>query len=245
MVILQARKTIHFLSLSLFLSIGILPCTAQDLSLGLAQDVGVLVSSNQGLEKSLVDIKAVDAPILGLDQGRMRIATIQRKGQGIIIDSQGIIATNRHIIGNATHIYVLLSNNETYEATLLHNSPSDLSLIKINARIPLRAISLADSSDIKIGVDVIAVGHGDYNPQRITDGQVIQIFKDTNSNNMEILEMNIPLKPGDSGGPILNKQGFLVGLIMAKQLSDPSKSFAIASNRIQQEYFKYQNSILN
>ena len=84
-----------------------------------------------------------------------------------------------------------------------------------------------------------------FNPQRILGGQVIKVFKETSSNNVEVLETNIPLKPGDSGGPILNEEGSLIGLIMGKRISDPSKSYAIASNRIQQEYYKYRNSILN
>ena len=56
--------------------------------------------------------------------------------------------------------------------------------------------------------------------------------------------MKMTLNHGDSGGPIMNEQGSLLGLIMGNQKSDTTKSYAIASNEIQQEYFKYRNSVL-
>jgi S1-C subfamily serine protease len=128
---------------------------------------------------------------------------------------------------------------------VLRKAQADLCLIKINAPFPLRAIAMADSSEIYVGNNVIAITNASLNPRRELDGQVIKIFKEVSSNNVELMEMNIPLKPGDSGGPILNEQGSLLGLIMGKRISDPSKSYAIASSRIQQEYFKYRSSILD
>ena len=102
---------------------------------------------------------------------------------------------------------------------------------------------MANSSEIRIGNKITAFANAELNPQRIVNGQVVKIFKGQSSNNVELLEMNLRLQPGDSGGPILNEEGYLLGLIMGKQISDPSKSFAIASNVIKQEYFKYRNSI--
>jgi len=233
--------------------LGSLPCAAQPFFVGAVEDPEILVSkapsssdsSRQNQEATLVDIKAVDAPSLHTQNGKIGLASDERYGQGIIIDSSGIIATNRHIIQNANHIYVALSTGQAFEATVLRTSQADLCLIKIDTPTPLRAISLADPSEIQIGSNVIAVANAGFNPQRIRGGQVIRIFKGKLSNNVELLETNIPLKPGDSGGPILSKNGALLGLIMGKQISDPTKSYAIASSRIQQEYFKYRNSILN
>lgn len=252
---LELKKTILiYVIWATFFSLGVIPSAGQTMSIGVAQDPGILVSpptqaSNdspkQNLETTLVDIKAVDAPAFHAENGKAGVGSEQRYGQGIIIDSAGIIATNKHIIGNAVHIYVALSGGKIFEARLLRNSQADLSLIKIDVPFPLRAISLADSSEIQIGINVIAIVNAGLNLQRTRDGQVINIFKEMSSNNVELLELNIPLKPGDSGGPILNEEGSLLGLIMGKQISDPTKSYAIASNRIQQEYFKYRSSILN
>ena len=246
------KKVAVYLTLGMFWGLGILSCAAQTFSTGLAPTPGVLVSqglnsnnNGQNLEKTLVDIKAVDPPALRTKEGRLGMASEERYGQGIIIDADGIIATNRHIIGNAQHIYVVLSGGKILEAKLIRNSKADLCLIKINDPTPLKAVSLADASDVRVGSNVIAIANAGFNPQRVLGGQIVQIFKEVSSDNIEMLETNISLKPGDSGGPILNENGSLLGLIMGKQISDPSKSYAIASNRIQLEYFKYRNSILN
>ena len=251
------QKTVFYITLNVFLVIGNMSNAAQNLStngvINLLFDPEVLVSqarsenqdSGHNMELTLVDVKAVDAPALHSQNGKTGIGSEVRYGQGIIIDSDGIIATNKHIIGNAQHIYVMLSGGKIFEASVLRNSQADLCLIKINAPYPLRAISLADSSDIQIGNNVIAIANAGFNLQRILGGQIIKVFKESASNNVEVLETNITLKPGDSGGPILNEEGSLLGLIMGKKISDPSKSYAIASSKIQQEYFKYRNSILN
>ncbi len=228
---LNLKRLIVYITLSAFWGLGILNSAAQS-----------LFTLN---DASLVDIKAVDAPAMHSENGKTGIGSEERYGQGIIIDSAGIIVTNRHIIGNARHIYVHLAGGKIFEASILLNSQADMCLIKINAPLPLRAISLADPSQIQIGINVIAVANAGLNLQRKLDGKVIRIFKGTSSNNVELMEMNIPLKPGDSGGPVLNEEGSLLGLIMGKKISDPGKSFAIASSRIRQEYFKYRNSILN
>ena len=239
------------MTLGAFWGIGILTCAAQTLSsMGVAMDPQVLESQarsvpRENMDTSLVDIKAVDAPAMHAENGKVGLGAEQRYGQGIIIDPAGIIATNRHIIGNAQHIYVRLSGGKMFEAIVLRNSNADLCLIKINAPLPLRAISLADPSEIQIGINVIAVANAGFTLQRKLGGQVTKIYTGTSSNNVELMEMNIPLKPGDSGGPILNEEGSLLGLIMGKKISDPTKSYAIASSRIQQEYLKYRNSILN
>lgn len=249
MVKLRVKKPAFYAALCLFWTLGMNAPQAQVYSTGVAADPEVLISTHDSnprvnLEKTLVDIKAVDAPALHSENGKTGIGTETRYGQGIIIDNSGIIATNRHIIQNAKHIYVVISGGRTFEASILKNSRADLCLLKINAPFPLRALVLADSSELQTGENVIAITNAGLNPQRIKDGQVIRIYSGVTTHTVELLEMNIPLKPGDSGGPILNKEGSLLGLIMGKQISDPGKSYAIASSRIQQEYFNYRNSIL-
>jgi S1-C subfamily serine protease len=250
----QKWSSLYIIALSTFWALGVFSVEAQNLSTGLALDPAVLVSpqktsdnhAGQNLETSLVNIKAMDAPVFLRENGKTRLGSEVRYGQGIIIDSAGIIATNRHIIGHARHIYVALTGGKIFEAHLLHNSETDLCLIKINTPFPLRAISFAvDFSDIHIGRNVIAIANTGLDLPRIRGGQITKIFKEMSSNKAEILEMNITLKPGDSGGPVLNEEGSLLGLIMGKKISNPSQSYAIASSRIQQEYYKYRGSLLN
>jgi len=204
-----------------------------------------MLFSSTSLQPSLVDIKAVDQPSLHQENDKIGIGSEERYGHGIIMDSQGIIATNQHIIENAKHIFVITNEGKVYEASVLHRSPGDLCFLKINSSDSFQSIELADASQIQIGNPAIAIGNAFLNPQRVLGGKIINVFKDKPSDNIEFLETNIGLKPGDSGGPIVNESGFLLGLIMGKQISDPSKSYAIASTRIEQEYLQYRNSILN
>ena len=246
----KQKITVLFIILGLCWNPGTVPSQAQSFFAGVAPDPEVLMArpnngNGQNLESILVDIKAVDAPATHLHDGKVGVGSEVRYGQGIIIDSTGIIVTNRHVIGHATHIDVMLSDRKVIEAKVLRNSQADLCLIKVDSPDPLRAVSLADSSVVQKGLKVIAIANAGFNPQRIRGGEVINVFRGASSNTIEILEMNIPLRPGDSGGPILNEQGSLLGLIMGVQISDPNKSYAIASNRIQQEYFNYRNSILD
>src|SRR3989338_6795852 len=110
-MIKEAVKRVY-LVIGLFWIMGILPCSAQTFVAGTRPDPAVLVSKSPiprfNLEISLVDIKVVDAPVLRAKNDTMAMGSEERYGQGIIIDSTGIIATNRHIIGNAQHIYVVL-----------------------------------------------------------------------------------------------------------------------------------------
>lgn len=218
------KMVLFILTCFLFGALNVVPCTAQNFSNG------------------VVTIKAVDAPALHLQNYQLGIGSEIRYGQGMIIDSAGIIATNKHIIGNAQHIYVALASGKTFEAALLHNSQADLCLIKINAPYSLNAVSLANSSTIQIGSNIIAVVKNGLNAQRIKEGQILMVFKKISCNIVELLELNITTTPGDSGSPILNAQGALLGLVLGKQISDPTKSYAIASSRIQQEYSLYRNS---
>jgi S1-C subfamily serine protease len=249
------RKKIYrssiILALCLIFSLSQSP--AQTFSTGTASDPQVLVGRppaldnrpGQNKQETLVDIKAVDAPALHTQGNQTGVGSEIRYGQGIIIDSSGVIVTNKHVIGDARHIDVLLADGHLYQANVLRVSQPDLCFIKIQVPYPLRAISLADSSEIQIGRNVIAITNAGFNLQRVKGGQIIKIFKEKNTDEMQLMEMNIPLNPGDSGGAVLNQEGSLVGVIMGKQISDPSKSFAIPSSLVQQEYFKFRNSILN
>jgi S1-C subfamily serine protease len=229
---LELKKTIISIALSTFWACGIMPSVAQ---------TPMLVTLNTAV---LVNIKAVGAPGWYRQNDRVGIGSPEHYGQGIIIDANGIIVTSKHIIGHAQHIYVLLSNGKIVEANLLSQSKADLCLLKISVPYTLRAIPLANPSELHVGSPVIAITNAGVDPQRVRGGKIIEVFKGTSSD-AEVIEMNIPLKPGDSGGPILNPEGSLLGLIMGKRISDPSKSYAIALNLIQQEYFTYKHSSLN
>lgn len=197
-----------------------------------------LLSRMQNVQPSIVSVRTVLERTLTTKSGRQGIASYERNGAGIIIDASGIIVTNTHIIINAPKILVALSNGKVYEATPLYASEADFSFIKINTGYPLNPIPWADSSKAALGQPIIAIGNSEYNNQSILGGEITSLLESMSNNTIEMIELNLNLYQGDSGGPILNQNGEFLGLIMAKRTTQDRKSYAIASNKIRQEYLK-------
>jgi|GEM_PF-1584757 len=246
------KKNVLLFIIGIMIIMNPLISFAQSASPDMIADSEVLVSNsptnypqaNQILETPLVDIKAVDSPSMHSQDGKTGMASNERFGHGVVIDPSGVIVTSTHIIANAQHIYVNLANGKTFEASLIYSSQPDFSFIKINTPFSLKAIIWGNSSQVQIGKPVIALKTFDSNSQNNLGGEVTNLIKETPSGNVELLELKIPLKPGDSGGPVTDEQGRLLGLIMANRKSDKSESYAIASNLIQEEYTKFRGAQL-
>jgi len=215
---------------------GLLSCEAH------AQDE----TASQLLESvraSLVEVRSVDSKTFNEGNGHVKVATFHAQGSGIIIDSHGTIVTNTHIIAGAGHIYAGLYDGTVLEAKLVYSSDADFSFIKIDPPYPLSPITWADSSLAPVGTPIIALTNGEGQDQHILGGEITGLTDGITSNQVELLELNLDLVPGDSGGPLLDTQGHLLGLIMAKRKDEENKSYAIASNKIQQEYSRYQENL--
>ncbi len=225
----------------LFFLISLLFCL-QTSTLVHAEDRSV-IGRMQSITPCIVEVRTVLKKVLTTKNGRKGIASYERHGAGIIIDPSGIIVTNTHIIANAPQILVGLSNGKVYEASVLYINESDFSFIKIDPPSKLKAISWADSSTVPIGEPILAIGNSDYDNQSILGGQITSLIESMSTNAIEMLEVNLNLYQGDSGGPILNKQGQLLGLIMGKRQSQERRSYAIASNKIRQEYLKLKQNM--
>jgi S1-C subfamily serine protease len=196
----------------------------------------------QNVQASLVEVRTVDTKTFNEGNGHTKIASYHTQGSGIIIDSNGIIVTNTHIIADAPHIFVGLSDGTILEAKLVYSSDADFSFLKVDPPYPLAAISWADSSLAQIGTPIIALSNTDDGHQRILGGEITNLINGISSNNVELFELNLNLYRGDSGGPLLDDQGNLLGLITAKRIDKDNKSYAIASNKIQQEYLQYKQN---
>ncbi|MBF0571679.1 MAG: trypsin-like peptidase domain-containing protein [Candidatus Omnitrophica bacterium] len=173
-----------------------------------------------------------------------RTVTYERTAAGLVIDPYGIIVTNTHTIIHAPFIFVLLRDGTKLPAKILFSSKNyDFSFLKIRPPYPLQSVQWADSSLVKIGDHIIAVRNSDYNGQSIMSAHIKRILKRRRFTNHDFLELDIDLTHGDSGGPILDDQGRLLGMIMAKRQSMPNSSIAIASNKIRQQYLQYKKNM--
>ncbi len=171
-------------------------------------------------------------------------ATYYRTAAGIIIDPSGIIVTNTHTIIHAPFIFVILRDGTKLPANVLFASGEfDFSFLKIEAPYPLKSVRWADSSLANIGDPIIAIGNADLDNQSIMGGHIKSILQSQSTMTNDFLELDLDLFHGDSGGPILDEQGRLLGIIMAKRESQENSSLAIASNKIHQQYLQYKKNM--
>lgn len=161
-------------------------------------------------------------------------------GSGVIMSEDGLIITNTHVIDGADRAVVKLYNDEEYEATLIGaDSISDIALLKIEAD-GLPAAQFGDSSLLVVGEDVAAIGNplGEEFRMTLTNGIISAISRDINykSRTMTLLQTNAALNEGNSGGPLFNMYGQVVGITNMKMMSSESSiegiGFAIPSSTV-------------
>ncbi len=136
-------------------------------------------------------------------------------GTGIIWGTDGRIITNNHVIaGDKATIHVHLVDGRTLDATILHRNPRlDLALLKVTAN-DLKALPVGDSSNLRVGEWVFAIGHPWGQRWSVTAGIVSTISSVQLANNFttHYIKSDVLLAPGNSGGPLLNADGHVVGV---------------------------------
>ena len=201
-----------------------------------------LIERIQKTQNSIVTVRTELTKIM--HTAPPRSATFQRTGAGLIIDPSGIIVTNTHIIINAPFIFVILKDGTKLPAQVLFASGNyDFSFLRVQPPHPLGSVKWADSSRIAIGDPIIAIGNADFDHSSILSGHIKSIIQSVSMDTRDFLELDLDLYQGDSGGPILDYQGRLLGLIMAKRESQQNSSIAIASNKIHQQYLQYKRNL--
>jgi serine protease Do len=167
-------------------------------------------------------------------------------GSGVILTADGYIATCAHVVDGAKKLTVTLNDDTSYEATLIGTDPrNDLAIIKIDAE-GLTPAALGDSDMLTVGEDVIAIGNplGELRGTA-TSGIVSAVRRSitVEGTEMELVQTDAAISPGNSGGGLFNTSGKLIGIVNAK-VSDTSAEglgFAIPVNSVVKEI----NDLLN
>ncbi|OEJ98780.1 serine protease [Flavivirga aquatica] len=176
-------------------------------------------------------------------------------GSGVIINADGYIITNNHVINNAQELSVTLNNNKTYNAELVGTDPkTDIALLKIDADEDLPFVTFADSDSAKIGEWVLAVGNPFNLTSTVTAGIISAKARDLSGTSAQsFIQTDAAVNPGNSGGALVNTNGELVGIntaISSQTGSYIGYSFAVPSNIARKviedlmEYGNVQNGIL-
>ena len=154
-------------------------------------------------------------------------------GSGLIVDSDGHIVTNNHVIGDATEIEVRFSDKTKLIAQVIGKDPdTDLALLKVTADRPLPSAHFGDSSMVKVGQWVLAVGNPFGLDRTVTLGVVSGIGRENmNLSRYEnFIQTDASINPGNSGGPLFNLRGEVIGINTAIINFAQGIGFAIPSN---------------
>lgn len=146
--------------------------------------------------------------------------TEQGAGSGWIIDANGVIVTNNHVVAKAKEINITLSDGRTFPYVSVSTDPvTDLAVVKINAT-GLPAAKLGDSSQLKVGQLVAAIGNALGEGISMTGGWVSQLdVSMTNEQGItlyDLIKTDAAINPGNSGGPLVDTTGEVIGITSAK-----------------------------
>jgi serine protease Do len=163
----------------------------------------------------------------------------QGVGSGFIISPDGYVVTNNHVVENATEIGVVLQDGTHYEATIKGRDPkTDLALLKVNTDASLPYVELGDSDSARVGEWVVAVGNPFGLGGTVTAGILSARGRDINSGPYDdYLQVDAPINRGNSGGPLFNNRGQVIGVnsaIYSPTGGSVGIGFAIPSNLVRE-----------
>ena len=181
-------------------------------------------------EKALSSVVNIFISNRGINRARNAV------GSGVIFSKEGHIVTNTHILTNATSVFVEFNDGEITEAVLIGaDKYSDIAVLKINGFEGLNPIESAESSNIRIGDEVLAIGNPFGVGKTVTSGIISATGRDYGNPYLELLQTDAAINPGNSGGALLNEEGNLIGInssIYSKTGTYSGIGFAIPSEKV-------------
>jgi len=189
------------------------------------------VSNNLPKRNPFSDLFGIDPDDFFGNGNGMRSMPEMASGSGVIISNDGYIVTNNHVVDGADEVTVTLSNRKSFKAKVVGADPSsDLAVVKVDAQ-GLPFLLYGNSDEVKVGQWVLAVGYPLTLETTVTagivsaKGRTLDINKRQSQTPVEsFIQTDAAVNPGNSGGPLINTQGQLIGINSA--IASPTGSYA-------------------
>jgi serine protease Do len=174
-------------------------------------------------------------------RARMQREMTSGQGSGVIVTEEGHVITNQHVISGQNQIQVTLHDGKSYPSTLIgEDRMLDIAVLKINAPGPFTPLKLGDSSQVKVGQIVFAVGNPFGLSETVTQGIISAKERSISDQQRDLFQTDAAINPGNSGGPLVNLQGEIVGINVAIYSPDKANpgfqgvGFSIPSNDVRE-----------
>ena len=167
---------------------------------------------------------------------RNRYTNSENIGSGVIISSKGHIVTNSHLMIPNGKIIIGHNNGEISEGILVgQDNDSDIAVIKTDVNFPMVQVEIGNSSEVRAGDKVLAIGNPYNIGLSVTSGIISATGRDYGNPYLELIQTDAAINPGNSGGALINEEGYLIGIntkIYSKTGSYEGLGFAIPSEKV-------------
>ena len=193
----------------------------------------VITELAEAAKPSVVSLFPITISGKGRDFAPERLPNQPGSGAGVIVSADGHIITNNHVVGDAAEIEVRLSDKSKFIAQVVGKDPdTDLAVLKVTTEHPLPHATFGDSTTVRVGQWVLAVGNPFGLERTVTLGVVSGIGRENvNLSRYEnFIQTDASINPGNSGGPLFNLRGEIIGINTAIINFAQGIGFAIPSN---------------
>jgi serine protease Do len=204
------------------------------------------------VEEASPSVVSIAVSQITLKSGEGLVDEVSNIGTGFVVDPNGIIITNQHVVSDTSALYKVITNEGVeYEVVeVLRDDINDIAIVKVDAT-DLVALELGDSDNLLVGQTVIAIGTplGEY-AGSVTTGVISGVnrsvatssgwFGSTTKIYEDVIQTDAAVNPGNSGGPLIGTEGKVIGVNFATTANADNISFALPINRVKQRLEEYR-----
>jgi serine protease Do len=160
------------------------------------------------------------------------------KGTGVVVDGRGYVVTNHHVVANAVRINATLPDRSVVRARVYKSDPAhDLAILRLPVKGKVQALAFGPASDLMVGETVLAVGNPFGYTNTVSTGIISGLGRSLTMPSGQkltgLIQTNVALNPGNSGGPLLNVNGEVIGINVAIRDGAQGIAFALNADTVQ------------